>query len=125
MLVELGLVEQRYAAVKDVLDNGATVTDVARRNGVAAHIERRFLRGFLGDVVAASAPDVAVVERPVMQGQLLASRTTNPARKAPKGAAASFAACCTPARPLSRRRLPPRSSASIARSPRWYGMSLR
>ena len=35
MLVELGLVEQRYAAVKDVLDNDASVTDVARRNGVS------------------------------------------------------------------------------------------
>jgi len=31
MLVELGLVEQRLAAVKDVLDDGVTVTDVARR----------------------------------------------------------------------------------------------
>ena len=35
MLVELGLVEQRLLAVKDVLENGATVTDVARRNGVS------------------------------------------------------------------------------------------
>jgi transposase-like protein len=35
VLVELGLVEQRYAAVKDVLDNDASVTDVARRNGVS------------------------------------------------------------------------------------------
>jgi hypothetical protein len=34
MLVELGLVEQRYKAVCEVLD-AATVTDVARRNGVA------------------------------------------------------------------------------------------
>ena len=34
MLVELGLVEQRLQAVKDVLE-GASVTDVARRNGVA------------------------------------------------------------------------------------------
>ena len=33
MLVELGLVEQRYKAVMEVLD-GATVIDVARRNGV-------------------------------------------------------------------------------------------
>ncbi len=33
MLVELGLVEQRYRAVCEVLE-GATVTDVARRNGV-------------------------------------------------------------------------------------------
>ena len=34
MLVELGLVEQRYAAVRDVLE-GASVAAVARRNGVA------------------------------------------------------------------------------------------
>jgi hypothetical protein len=34
MLVELGLVEQRYKAVCEVLD-GATVTDVAQRNGVS------------------------------------------------------------------------------------------
>lgn len=33
MLVELGLVEQRLKAVDEVLD-GATVTDVAKRNGV-------------------------------------------------------------------------------------------
>ena len=33
MLVELGLVEQRYGAVCEVLD-GATVVDMARRNGV-------------------------------------------------------------------------------------------
>ena len=31
MLVELGLVEQRYQAVLEVLNDGATVTDVARR----------------------------------------------------------------------------------------------
>ena len=35
MLVELGLVEQRYQAVLEVLDDGATVTDVARRFGVS------------------------------------------------------------------------------------------
>ena len=34
MLVELNLVEQRYKAVLEVLD-GATVTDVAKRNGVS------------------------------------------------------------------------------------------
>jgi hypothetical protein len=31
MLVELGLVEQRYQAVLEVLNDGASVTDVARR----------------------------------------------------------------------------------------------
>jgi len=35
MLVELGLVEQRYKAVCEVLD-GTTVTDVAQPNGVTA-----------------------------------------------------------------------------------------
>ena len=35
MLVELRLVEQRYQAVLEVLHDGATVTDVARRYGVA------------------------------------------------------------------------------------------
>ena len=36
MLVELGLVEQRYRAVLEVLDGAASVTDVARRYGVGA-----------------------------------------------------------------------------------------
>ena len=34
MLVELGLVEQRYQAVLEVLNNSSTVTDVAVRFGV-------------------------------------------------------------------------------------------
>ena len=34
MLVELGLVEQRYQAVLEVLNDGATVTEVAIRFGV-------------------------------------------------------------------------------------------
>lgn len=36
MLVELNVVEQRYQAVLEVLHQGATVTDVARRNGVTS-----------------------------------------------------------------------------------------
>jgi transposase-like protein len=32
--VELGLVEQRHQAVREMLTDGASVTDVARRNGV-------------------------------------------------------------------------------------------
>jgi Homeodomain-like domain-containing protein len=35
VLVELGVVEQRYRAVLEVLDDGVSVTDVARRYGVA------------------------------------------------------------------------------------------
>ena len=45
MLVELGLVEQRYAAVLEVLD-GATVVDVARRNGVARQTVHDWLRAY-------------------------------------------------------------------------------
>jgi transposase InsO family protein len=46
VLVELGLVEQRLAAVKEVLDDGATVTDVARRYGVARQTVHEWLRRY-------------------------------------------------------------------------------
>ncbi len=45
---------------------------VARDNGIAAHLETRYLRGHLAGVVAASAPDVALVERATLEGELLA-----------------------------------------------------
>ena len=45
MLVELGPVEQRYRAVCEVLD-GATVTDVATRNGVARQTVHDWLRNY-------------------------------------------------------------------------------
>jgi hypothetical protein len=38
MLVELGLMEQRYRAVLEVLNDSASVTDLARRYGVARQI---------------------------------------------------------------------------------------
>ena len=47
MLVELRLVEQRYQAVLDVLD-GATVTDVARRYGVARQTVHDWLGRYAG-----------------------------------------------------------------------------
>lgn len=46
MLVELGLVEQRYRAVLEVLDDGATVVDVARRYGVARQTVHAWLRRY-------------------------------------------------------------------------------
>ena len=60
MLVELGLVEQRYRAVCEVLD-GATVTDVARRNGVVRQTVHDWLRryaahGLAGLVDGSSKP---------------------------------------------------------------------
>ena len=46
MLVELGLVEQRYQAVLEVLNDGASVTDVARRYGVARQTVHEWLRKY-------------------------------------------------------------------------------
>ena len=46
MLVELGVVEQRYRAVLEVLDEGASVTDVARRYGVARQTVHEWLRRY-------------------------------------------------------------------------------
>jgi exodeoxyribonuclease V gamma subunit len=45
---------------------------VARENGIAAHLETRYLRGHLASVVKASAPDVVLVDRDVLAGELLA-----------------------------------------------------
>jgi transposase InsO family protein len=54
VLVELGLVEQRYQAVREVLD-GATVVDVARRNGVARQTVHDWLRRYAAGGMAALA----------------------------------------------------------------------
>jgi transposase InsO family protein len=43
VLVELGVVEQRYRAVLDVLEDGASVTDAARRYGVARQTVHEWL----------------------------------------------------------------------------------
>ena len=43
MLVELGVVEQRYRAVLEVLEDGTPVTDVARRYGVARQTVHEWL----------------------------------------------------------------------------------
>jgi transposase InsO family protein len=44
--VELGVVEQRYQAVLEVLNDGVTVTEVARRNGVARQTVHAWLRRY-------------------------------------------------------------------------------
>lgn len=49
MLVELGLVEQRYQAVLEVLNYGATVSDVARRYGVARQTVHEWLRRYAAE----------------------------------------------------------------------------
>ena len=49
MLVELGVAEQRYRAVLEVLDDDASVTDVARRYGVARQTVHGWLRRYVND----------------------------------------------------------------------------
>jgi transposase InsO family protein len=49
MLVELGLVEQRYQAVLEVLNDGAAVMDVARRYGVARQTVHVWLRAYAAE----------------------------------------------------------------------------
>lgn len=55
MLVELGLVEQRYRAVLEVLNDGATVTDVARRYGVVRQTVHSWLRKYAAHGLAGLA----------------------------------------------------------------------
>jgi len=55
VLVELGRVEQRYQAVLEVLNDGATVTDVARRYGVARQTVHGWLRAYAAHGLAGLA----------------------------------------------------------------------
>jgi transposase InsO family protein len=55
VLVELGLVEQRYQAVREVLDDGASVTEVARRYGVARQTVHSWLRRYASSGLAGLA----------------------------------------------------------------------
>ncbi len=59
MLVELAAVEQRYKAVREVLDDGARVSDVALRYGVARQTVhdwlRRYVEGGMGGLADRSS----------------------------------------------------------------------
>ncbi len=52
MLVELGLVEQRYQAVLEVLNDGLTVSEVAARSGVTRQTVHRWLRRYAAQGLA-------------------------------------------------------------------------
>ncbi len=52
MLVELNLVEQRYRAVLEVLNDGASVTDMARRSGVSRQTVHGWLRQYAAEGLA-------------------------------------------------------------------------
>jgi transposase InsO family protein len=83
MLVELGLVEQRYRAVCEVLD-GATVTDVAERNGVTRQTVHTWLRryashGIAGLVDKTSKPESCPHQMtPVVEARIVEMRRAHP-----------------------------------------------
>lgn len=84
MLVELGFVEQRYQAVLEVINDGASVTDVARRNGVARQTVHVWLRkyaahGLAGLVDAAPKPLWCPHQMvPVVEARIVALRREHP-----------------------------------------------
>jgi transposase InsO family protein len=81
--VELGLVEQRYAAVREVLE-GASVTDVARRNGVARQTVHEWLRkyatGGMAALVDRSSKPLSCVHQmpPVIEARIVELRRAHP-----------------------------------------------
>jgi transposase InsO family protein len=83
MLVELGLVEQRLMAVHEVLD-GATVTDVAKRNGVTRQTVHTWLRryadsGVGGLVDKPSKPESCPHQMaPPVEARIVEMRRTHP-----------------------------------------------
>lgn len=84
MLVELGLVEQRYAAVCEVVNEGQTVSEVARRYGVTRQTVHRWLRryasgGVAGLVDGSPKPDTCPHQMsPVVEALIVELRLDNP-----------------------------------------------
>ena len=83
MLVELGLVEQRLRAVQEVLD-GATVTDVAVRNGVTRQTVHTWLRRYASSGVAGLVDKTSKPEScphqmtPVTEARIVEMRRAHP-----------------------------------------------
>jgi transposase InsO family protein len=86
VLVELGVVEQRYRAVLEVLDEGATVIDVARRYGVARQTVHEWLRryasqGGLGALADRSSRPQSCPHQmaPAVEARIVGLRRAHPA----------------------------------------------
>jgi hypothetical protein len=87
VLVELGVVEQRYRAVREVLDEGTSVTDVARRYGVARQTVHEWLRryaneGGLGGLADKSSRPESCPHQmpPAIEARILWIRRAHPSR---------------------------------------------
>ena len=84
MLVELGVVEQRYAAVLEVLRDGAAVKEVALRFGVTRQTVHRWLRRYASRGLAGLAdqsprPDSCPHQIPVeVEALVVQLRRENP-----------------------------------------------
>jgi transposase len=85
MLVELGVVEQRYRAVLEVLEEGAPVVEVARRYGVARQTVHQWLARYanggglagLGD--RSSRPETCPHQMsPVVEARVVKFRSDHP-----------------------------------------------
>ena len=83
MLVELSMVEQRYDAVREVLD-GATVTDVATRYGVDRRTLHRWLVRYASEGLGALADRSSRPDRcphqipPEVEARIVELRRTHP-----------------------------------------------
>ena len=84
MLAELGVVEQRYRAVLEVLEEGLPVTEVARRRGVARQTVHewlaRYAAGGLGGLAdRSSRPASCPHQMPaVTEARIVAMRREHP-----------------------------------------------
>ena len=84
MLVELGLVEQRYQAVLEVVSHAATVSDVAVRFGVTRQTVHRWLRRYAAEGLAGladgSARPLSCPHQmpPVVEARIVELRRLNP-----------------------------------------------
>ena len=83
-LVELSMLEQRYLAVREVLDTDATVTDVAARHGVDRRTLHRWLVRYANDGIGALAETSSKPDRcphqlaAVVEARIISMRTTQP-----------------------------------------------
>ena len=61
-----------HLVIPNPLVEGYVKQALARRLGIAANVETRFLRGFLREVAAKSAPETQIADRDLLEGELLA-----------------------------------------------------
>jgi transposase InsO family protein len=84
MLIELSMVEQRYLAVREVLDTGATITQVATQYGVDRRTLHRWLTRYADGGLEAladcsSRPDRSPTQMPVrIEARLVSLRRLHP-----------------------------------------------